>query len=153
MGNATPLELAEKEEQRKKEVEEQLERILTETRWWRIANSAQWILWGVSQAHIADFKDEQQESEEGAVEDDESISTATVTDAETAGEKEPADQEADNESEGGTTDEEEKEPEFDYLAYAQDRAMFFWGDVVTLGLVKKEDLPEKLREKIKIVDF
>ncbi|KAL4736437.1 kinase-like domain-containing protein [Aspergillus similis] len=34
--------------------------------------------------------------------------------------------------------------EFDYLAYAQDRAFFFWADLVALGLVQKEQLPESL---------
>ncbi len=43
--------------------------------------------------------------------------------------------------------------EFDYLNYSQSRAMFFWGDCVQLGLVKREDLPEPLRSNIKIVDF
>ncbi|GAB0134803.1 hypothetical protein EsDP_00003159 [Epichloe bromicola] len=43
--------------------------------------------------------------------------------------------------------------EFDYLRYAQERAMFFWGDCVQLGLAKPEDLPEKLRSRIKIVEY
>ncbi|KAI0105649.1 kinase-like domain-containing protein [Nemania sp. FL0031] len=38
---------------------------------------------------------------------------------------------------------------FDYLRYAQERAMFFWGDCVTLGLAKLEDLPETVRNNIK----
>ncbi|KAF4124407.1 choline kinase [Geosmithia morbida] len=42
--------------------------------------------------------------------------------------------------------------EFDYLSYAQDRAAFFWGDMVQMGLVKPEELPESLRAKLKIVD-
>ena len=43
--------------------------------------------------------------------------------------------------------------EFDYLSYAQDRALFFWGDVVQMGLVKVEELPESLRARIKIVEY
>lgn len=42
--------------------------------------------------------------------------------------------------------------EFDYLRYAQDRALFFWGDCVQMGLVKAEELPEDLRSRLKIVD-
>jgi choline kinase len=38
------------------------------------------------------------------------------------------------------------------LAYAQDRALFFWGDVVGLGIVKKEELPKDLVKRLKIVD-
>lgn len=49
--------------------------------------------------------------------------------------------------------EEEKEAEFDYLAYARDRAMFFWGDAVNLGFVKLEDLPEDVRRDVKIVKY
>lgn len=30
--------------------------------------------------------------------------------------------------------------EFDYLAYAQDRALFFWGDVIQLGILGDEEL-------------
>ncbi|KAL4873846.1 hypothetical protein BDV12DRAFT_54063 [Aspergillus spectabilis] len=45
--------------------------------------------------------------------------------------------------------------EFDYLAYAQDRAIFFWADLVSLGFVKKEKLPEGLAELIeqRMIDY
>lgn len=43
--------------------------------------------------------------------------------------------------------------EFDYLSYAQSRAMFFWGDCVAMGFVKMEELPELLQEQIKIVEY
>ncbi|KAK0392870.1 hypothetical protein NLU13_2364 [Sarocladium strictum] len=49
-------------------------------------------------------------------------------------------------------DEDMEADEFDYLSYAQDRAMFFWGDCVRLGLVKAEELPEMLRANLKIVE-
>ena len=39
--------------------------------------------------------------------------------------------------------------EFDYLAYAQDRALFFWADILSLGLVKEQDFPEGMVEHIK----
>lgn len=42
--------------------------------------------------------------------------------------------------------------EFDYLSYAQDRVMVFWGDCVLMGLVKKEKLPETLQARLKIVE-
>ncbi|KAL6820906.1 kinase-like domain-containing protein [Trichoderma sp. SZMC 28015] len=54
---------------------------------------------------------------------------------------------------GTPVEEEPGADEFDYLSYAQDRAMFFWGDVVQLGLVKLEELPEALRARIKIVKY
>lgn len=46
----------------------------------------------------------------------------------------------------------EEEEGFDYLSYAHDRALFFWGDCVQSGLVKLEELPEGLRGKVKIVE-
>ena len=57
---------------------------------------------------------------------------------------------------GGAIEEDEAEAEddadvFDYLRYSQDRANFFWGDCVQMGLVQQEDLPKKLRSKLKLV--
>lgn len=58
---------------------------------------------------------------------------------------------------GGGQEQEEEESddhgEFDYLAYAQDRALFFWGDALQLGIVKREDLPTPLLERIKLVEY
>jgi choline kinase len=57
---------------------------------------------------------------------------------------------------GGITDFEEAEiepDEFDYLGYAQERALFFWGDCVLLGLVSPSELPEGLRGRIKLVEY
>lgn len=48
---------------------------------------------------------------------------------------------------------EEEGEEFDYLGYAQERAMFFWGDCVLMGLVKEEELPEGVRERLKFVKY
>lgn len=44
---------------------------------------------------------------------------------------------------------EQEEGPFDYLGCAQDRALVFWGDVVSLGIISVSDLPEKLRKRIK----
>jgi choline kinase len=46
-----------------------------------------------------------------------------------------------------------EDEEFDYLSYAQERAMFAWGDAIRLGIVTKEDLPENLYERIKYVEY
>lgn len=43
--------------------------------------------------------------------------------------------------------------EFDYLAYARDRAMFFWGDMLELGLVKEADLPADVARGAKRVPY
>ncbi|KAF4965937.1 hypothetical protein FSARC_6324 [Fusarium sarcochroum] len=47
----------------------------------------------------------------------------------------------------------ESPDEFDYLSYAQDRVMFFWGDCVRMGLVKLEELPPMLQQRIKIIEY
>ncbi|KAF1986843.1 kinase-like protein [Aulographum hederae CBS 113979] len=47
----------------------------------------------------------------------------------------------------------EEDEEFDYVNYARERAMFFWGDLVTRGLMKEEELPKGVREEIKIVSI
>lgn len=54
-----------------------------------------------------------------------------------AGEKKPLKGEA---SVAG--DKDDDEDEFDYLGYAQQRALMFWGDMLMLGLVKHEDADE-----------
>ncbi|KAM0253277.1 hypothetical protein ACHAQJ_007373 [Trichoderma viride] len=54
---------------------------------------------------------------------------------------------------GNPAEEEPGADEFDYLSYAQERAMFFWGDCVQLGLVKLEELPEALQARVKIVKY
>lgn len=46
----------------------------------------------------------------------------------------------------------DEEGESDYLAYTKDRAIFFWGDLVNIGFIKKENLPGRLVRNIKTVE-
>ncbi|KAI5858650.1 kinase-like domain-containing protein [Tricharina praecox] len=49
----------------------------------------------------------------------------------------------------------EKVEEFDYLLYAQQRALLFWGDCLSLGIFTKHDLEamqEGLAERVKVVE-
>ena len=39
--------------------------------------------------------------------------------------------------------------EFDYLAYSQDRAFFFWADILSLGLIREDELPPEMVEHAK----
>jgi choline kinase len=64
-----------------------------------------------------------------------------------------ANNEAVSEEEALKAEQELGPDEFDYLSYAQDRALFFWGDCVQMGLAKLEDLPEQLRPRLKILDY
>ena len=68
--------------------------------------------------------------------------------AEGAKDKRPEERE-----EGEISGEEDEDEEFDYLAYAQQRALFFWGDVLQLGLVSLEELPVEIRGRVKRVEY
>jgi choline kinase len=102
--NETTLPLAE-DKSGESEIEREVEDLLLETRWWRMACSAQWIAWGIVQA-----------------------------------------------PEFGEQEDSEGSEEFDYLAYSQERAMFYWGDCVRLGLVDPASLPEKLQRQLQFVE-
>ncbi|KAF2642134.1 kinase-like protein [Massarina eburnea CBS 473.64] len=173
----------EREAQTERKVEEEALRLMAETRLWRLANSAQWVAWGIVQAHVPGMPDfsgkgaspqpaaspeaaEQKEvsakENEGGPEasssgqittetaNDESKTTATVDRNNTNVADDAADDENADQTNPSPQDEEE---EFDYLAYAQDRAMFVWGDAIRLGIVKAEDLPEEVRNMVKTVEY
>ena len=133
--------------------------MLKQAKLWRVANSAQWTAWGIVQAKIPELENKEgdvvgeEAAKEIAEQDAEAEKEAIKKEAERHGEtieevKEgKKKQEEEEKEEGG-----EEEEEFDYLAYAQDRALFFWGDVVSLGLMDRKDLPDGLGERLKIVE-
>ncbi|KAK6387140.1 hypothetical protein LTS17_000406 [Exophiala oligosperma] len=147
------------EKEREKAQEEEIQRYLGETRIWRAANSAQWVAWGIVQAKVPELEalEERKGSQgQGDVvpmsdplnEEEKKLKEASEADRPEGRAQEESHHEGDqSEGEGGG----EEHEEFDYLAYAQDRAMFFWGDCVQMGLVKLEDLPEDMRQRVKIV--
>ena len=45
----------EEEKKREEQLEKQVDRLMTETRLWRIANSAQWVAWGIVQANVPEL--------------------------------------------------------------------------------------------------
>jgi choline kinase len=112
----------EEEKRRGEQVDEQIKALIEETRLWRPICSAMWIAWGIMQAKIPGF------DPEGTKE--------RVQDAQPDASVAPEEEEDDSHA-------------FDYLGYAQERAMFFWGDCVALGLVKLEELPEKVKTNSK----
>lgn len=154
---APPSQYDSEEKAREEATEKEVQRLMRETRLWRVANTAQWVLWGIVQAKVDGM--EEQASEEAKMQDKGGSSARPQSDPlspEVAGlredshhdrpesrAKEEANEEGDAEGEG----------EFDYLTYAQDRAMFFWGDILSLELVKPEELPQKLVQHVKIVDY
>jgi len=149
------------EKVREKVQEQQIEELLRETRLWRIANSAQWVAWGIVQAKVPELEEPRKKSIAGAMLDKVKLAIkprSDPLDEEVKERQEEAkhdrpegrDQEEAHHEGEGTAEEEE---DFDYLAYAQERAMFFWGDCVLMGIVKEEELPEAMRPHIKYVKY
>lgn len=144
---------AEEEAKREQEAEQQVEDMLKEVRIWRLANSAQWVAWGIVQAKVPELDegpafvvtpDEIDGPQNGILED------ANVNDVDGKMGKMKIEDEREIKVEEQV---EEEEDEFDYLGYAQSRALFFWGDVVGLGIMKKEELPVGLAENIKVLEY
>ncbi len=160
----------EQEAQAEREIEEETRRLLAETKLWRLANSAMWVAWGIVQAHVPGLPDFDAEEKKKANAGNPSASAAELESAtaeiraeagaeekgagivsekiagETADNKTQAEQDAD-------LFKPQDEEEFDYLAYANDRAMFVWGDAIRMGIVKAEEVPEELRQRIKLVEY
>ncbi len=110
----------EEDARREEASESRVRELMEETRMWRIANSAQWVAWGIIQAKIPGLK----------------LSADSTPGVAAASALEEEEVEAD---------------EFDYLGYAQERAMLFWGDCVLMGLITPEELPKDMVEKLKFV--
>ncbi|KAF2683630.1 kinase-like protein [Lentithecium fluviatile CBS 122367] len=158
----------EQEAQAERKIEVEARRLMAETRLWRLANSVQWVAWGIVQAHVpglpdADDDDDKKKAEtaEKAAEP-ESASKEMRNEAAVEAEEDKNDvsekdgEEGGADPEGGVADNGEsqaEEEEFDYLGYAQERAMFVWGDAIRLGIIKVEDLPEDVRKRVKIVEY
>ncbi|KAK2751031.1 hypothetical protein FQN57_000106 [Myotisia sp. PD_48] len=149
------------------ELEAQIQQLLRETRLWRIANSAQWVAWGVVQAKVpgigAALGDSLSESSHGAdggdgVEPAPALtgSDSGSSDEDTGSALTPTQDSIGVDNMLATTnqaiqeaEEDEAADEFDYLGYAQDRALFFWADILSLGLIKEDELPKQMVEDIR----
>ncbi|MCJ1308503.1 hypothetical protein MMC25_002156 [Agyrium rufum] len=169
-----PASYADEERGRQEGIDKEVERLMHQTRIWRIANTAQWVAWGIVQAKVDGLEDGDEGSttptvgtpavaSEGQTSDSDArrpsslasdpISLENQDAVVAAAPKRPEGYVAEALADGNDmSHDEDEEEEFDYLAYAQERAMFFWGDVLTLGLVKREELPSGLLEWVKIVD-
>ncbi|KAI0996455.1 hypothetical protein K3495_g11725 [Podosphaera aphanis] len=127
-GNDVTNDFVRLEDQQETETEPQVQEILKDTFLWRAANSAQWVAWGIIQARIPEL---------------------ALVNVKNVGMQE-IDTFSMNSDVSGATESTDKG--FDYLSYASDRALFFWGDMLKLGIVMKEDLPIQLLEQLKTVD-
>lgn len=126
---APPGGWKENEKRQAEQTEKQVNQLMEETRLWRVASTAFWVAWGLMQTNIENLEKSDAATEEPQVEGAQPASIA-------------APEEASGESD-----------EFDYLAYTQDRALFFWGDCIQMGLAKLEDFPEDVQAKIKFVEY
>ncbi|KAI2480323.1 choline kinase [Pyrenophora tritici-repentis] len=157
----------EQEMQSERQIEEETRRLLAETKLWRLANSAMWVAWGIVQAHVPGLPDFDAEEKKAAeIQNEEAVVLDGVT-AEIKAEAEAEKQGAGIVSEETAEQKEiqiqaeqdadlfkpQDEEEFDYLAYANDRAMFVWGDALRMGMVDMKDLPEELQSRVKLVEY
>ena len=149
---------AEEERAREKQVEGEVERLQQETRMWRLANSAQWVAWGIVQAKVVGM-DEALEARKKARPMTTTMNGQAVEDGEMKKDRAGLcleNQDAEAERKRSSSEEGQEgggdEEAFDYLAYAQERALLFWGDALQLGIAKREELPEELLKKVKLVN-
>ncbi|MCJ1394471.1 hypothetical protein MMC18_007349 [Xylographa bjoerkii] len=155
-----PVSYAEEERLRQEETEKEIQRLTHETRLWRTANSAQWVAWGVVQAKISGM-DEALACEKTPTQSPPARQTTNpFAPGSTADallpplDKRPEGLVAEALAEGHELPHDEDDEEaFDYLGYAQERAMFFWGDCLAMGFVREEDLPLEMLAKVKRVDY
>lgn len=147
------------EKAREEAMEKQIQTLLDETKVWRLANSAQWVAWGIVQAKVPELDEMPTLTTTAAMLDkiQERIHPQSdPLDPEVKALQEDAKADRpegrlEEEARQQGSEEEEDQEEFDYLAYAQDRAIFFWGDCLQFGLVQEEELPASLRRRLKIV--
>ncbi|DAA74104.1 TPA_exp: putative Choline kinase [Trichophyton benhamiae CBS 112371] len=167
---SVPFSISE-DDQIDEELEVEVQKLLHEARVWRVANSAMWVAWGIVQAKVPGLEAavagtstpvahtstadaaSSENNKETALTSDESTDDASTT---------PTQETVDVQQMLAATDQalqeaevDEAADEFDYLAYAQDRALFFWADILAIGLIKEEELPMEMLEHIKrrIVEY
>lgn len=159
---------SEQEAQRERQTEDEARRLMAETKLWRLANSAMWFAWGIVQAHVPGLPDFDAEDKRANANPNETAAELESATTEMRAQAEAEEKQAGivSQEEAGESDDtksraekdadiykSQDEEEFDYLAYAQDRAMFLWGDAVRLGMIKAEELPEETRQRIKTVEY
>jgi choline kinase len=130
-------DLAREDEERDDAIRREVERLRLETRAWRGVNSAQWVMWGVVQARIPGLPDFNGDDDGAAAPNEGS----KAVDDEGQLEEEQAEEE------------EEEEDGFDYLNYSRERALFFWGDLLALGIMKASELPATLVDEARVLDY
>ncbi|KAI9823968.1 MAG: hypothetical protein M1819_001099 [Sarea resinae] len=171
--STSQLQLLDEEERAAELVtEKEVERLVEELRWWRAANSAQWVAWGIMQAKLPGMANEEEGDKSAVKSNDDNDTTPSLAPVPVPGsdplspetkaaladldakrpEASPTATAVDPTSATTAAPQDEDEDEFDYLAYAHERAMFFWGDVLALGVIGADELPEAVRAEVKVVE-
>lgn len=151
------------ERAREEATERQVEALLRDVKLWRGMCSAHWVAWGIMQAKIPEIEEpgpHQSKTERliGKVKAHLKPLSDPLGEDVLAKQKEamadrPESREIEESHKEGDEAEEGEDEGFDYLAYAQDRAMFFWGDCLQLGLVMEEELPRELLGNVKRLSY
>ncbi|KAK4696479.1 choline kinase, partial [Lecanoromycetidae sp. Uapishka_2] len=149
---APSAQIAEEEKQKDETLKSEVRRLSHETRLWRVANSAQWVAWGIVQAKVPGMDEALKRAKNGTPKSEDSPSS-TCKAHQASDPLSPEMTGTDEDMHDKRPEEEGDEEEFDYLGYAQERAMFFWGDVLQLGIVQREELPETLLKNVKVVQY
>jgi len=132
------------------EINTEIMGLIHEARIWRLANSAQWVAWGVVQAQVPGLAHSTKTSPVVSSGSSTPLPTPLVAGQAT----DPLDEEA-REAAADMADkrpDEDEDEGFDYLSYARERALFFWGDALQFGFVTEEELAEfglEVGEKVK----
>jgi choline kinase len=138
----------------------EVQNIMRHARLWRVANSAQWVAWGIVQAKIPAMEKELAAGESPASIDKDTVRATESTRQREQGSESETDTEMGAETETETEivaaqEQQEQVEEFDYLAYAHDRVLFFWADLLSLGVIQESDLPEQILDiaKSRIINY
>lgn len=131
------------------------QRLMRETRLWRPANTAQWVAWGIVQATIPELAnesgDDESDDQEGKRERGLRPELESEHDNETTNDIQSDSGKSEKKNAGNDTTT-TCVTDFDYLSYARDRALLFWGDLVALGIVDEKELPDEVRSRLKMVE-
>ena len=151
------------ERAREQAMELQTEALVRDAKLWRGMCSAHWVAWGIVQAKVPEMEQSKPHKSKtnrliGKVKAhlkplSDPLGEHVLAKQEEARMDRPEGREIEESHREGDEEEEGETEGFDYLAYAQDRAMFFWGDCLQLGLVKEEELPEDLLVKVKTLPY
>lgn len=115
-------------------------------------NSAQWVLWGIVQAKVEGMPDFADDVSPAVIAQEETSSVQIPSRSVEEDPKRASETAPTMESDAPITHEDDDE-EFDYLQYAFERARFFWGDILALGIMNEDEIPQDVRALARVLDY